>query len=95
MFWVFFCKIYRLKFVENQNDMAKKFELVKTTPELAKSILESGNRKIVIADGDEVEYINLNNETCGTASKNGSRRPYNLEDVELFIKVPANAKTVY
>lgn len=75
--------------------MAKKYQLVETTPELAKSILEAGNREIVIEDGDKVEYINLNNETCGTASKNGSRRPYNLEDVKLFIKVPAGAKTVY
>ena len=75
--------------------MAKKYQLVETTPELAKSILEVGNREIVIANGDKVEYINLNNETCGTASKNGSRRPYNLEDVKLFIKVPTSAKTVY
>ena len=72
-----------------------KFELVKTTPELAKSILESKSRKIAIKNGDQVEWINLNNETCGTVSKNGSRRPHNLEDVEIFIKVPANAKTVY
>lgn len=92
---VFEGKVYFLTFVENQNDMEKKYQLVETTPELAKSILEAGNREIVIADGDKVEYINLNNETCGTASKNGSRRPYNLEDVKLFIKVPASAKTVY
>ena len=75
--------------------MPKIFELVKTTPELAKAILEIGTREIVVADGDKVEYINLNNETCGTASKTGSRRPYNLEDVELFIKVPVGAKTIY
>lgn len=75
--------------------MPKKFELVKTTPELAKAIIETGTREIIIGDGDKVEYVNLNNETCGTASKNGSRRPYNLEDVELFIKVPVGAKTVY
>lgn len=76
--------------------MAKrKFELVETTPDLAKSILESGNRKIIVGDGDVVEWINLNNQTCGAASKSGSRRPYNLEDVVLFIKVPVSAKTVY
>ena len=75
--------------------MAKKYEFIETTPELAKTILENGTRKIVIANGEEVEWINLNNETCGTASKNGSRRPYNLEDVKLFIKVPSVAKTVY
>ena len=33
-------------------------ELVKTTPELAQSILEKGNRKIVIQDGKKVEWIN-------------------------------------
>ena len=69
-------------------------ELVKTTPEIAQSILEKGSRKIVIQDGKKVEWINLNNRTLFAGFKlNG--RTYDLEDVELFISVPENAKTVY
>lgn len=69
-------------------------ELVKTTPELAHKILQNGNRKIVISNGKKVEWINLNNNTLFAGFKlNGST--YNLEDVELFISVPDNAKTVY
>lgn len=69
-------------------------ELVKTTPELAQSILEKGNRKIVIQDGKKVEWINLNNKTLFAGFKlNG--RIYDLEDVELFISVPMEAGTVY
>lgn len=69
-------------------------ELVKTTPELASQILANGNRKIIINNGKKVEWINLNNRTLFAGFKlNGST--YNLEDVELFISVPENAKTVY
>lgn len=69
-------------------------ELVKTTPELAQSILEKGNRKIVIQDGKKVEWINLNNRTLFAGFKlNG--RTYDFEEVELFISVPKNAKTIY
>lgn len=69
-------------------------ELVKTTPELAQSILEKGNRKIVIQDGKRVNWINLNNRTLFAGLKlNG--RIYDFEDVELFISVPENAKTIY
>jgi hypothetical protein len=69
-------------------------ELIKTTPELAAQILANGNRKIVIGDGKKVEWINLNNRTLFAGFKlNGST--YNLEDVELLISVPENAKTIY
>lgn len=69
-------------------------ELVKTTPQLAHQILQNGNRKIVIGNGKKVEWINLNNNTLFAGFKlNGST--HNLEDVELFISVPDNAKTVY
>lgn len=69
-------------------------ELVKTTPELAQSILEKGNRKIVIQDGKRVGWINLNNRTLFAWFKlNG--RIYDFEEVELFISVPENAKTIY
>lgn len=69
-------------------------ELVKTTPELAQSILEKGNRKIVIQDGKRVEWINLNNRTLFAGLKlNG--RIYDFEEVELFISVHENAKTIY
>jgi len=69
-------------------------ELVKTTPEIAHSILEKGNRKIVIQDGKKVEWINLNNRTLFAGFKlNGGT--YDLENVELFISVPENANTVY
>jgi hypothetical protein len=69
-------------------------ELVKTTPQLAHQILQNGNRKIVIGNGKKVEWINLNNNTLFAGFKlNGST--HNLEDVELFISVPANVKTVY
>lgn len=72
----------------------KTMELVKTTPELASEIIAKGNRKIVIQDGKKVEWINLNNRTLFAGFKlNG--RTYNLEDVELFISVPENAKTIY
>lgn len=69
-------------------------ELVKTTPELASEIIAKGNRRIVIQNGKKVEWINLNNRTLFAGFKlNG--RTYNLEDVELFISVPENAKTIY
>jgi hypothetical protein len=69
-------------------------ELVKTTPELASEIIAKCNRKIVIQDGKKVEWINLNNRTLFAGFKlNG--RTYNLEEVELFISVPENAKTIY
>ena len=69
-------------------------ELVKTTPELASQILANGNRKIVIGNGKKVEWINLNNRTLFAGFKlNGST--HNLEDIELFISVPDNAKTIY
>jgi len=69
-------------------------ELIKTTPEIAESILRQGNRKITIGNGRKVEWINLNNMTLFAKSKlSGST--YDLENVELFINVPANAKTVY
>lgn len=69
-------------------------ELVKTTPELAQSILENSNRKIVIQNGKKVEWINLNNRTLFAGLKlNG--RTYDFEDVEFFICVPKNAKTIY
>jgi len=69
-------------------------ELVKTTPQLAYTILQNGNRKIVIGNGKKVGWINLNNNTLFASFKlNGST--HNLEDVELFISVPDNAKTVY
>ena len=69
-------------------------ELVNTTPELAQSILEKGNRKIVIQNGKKVEWINLNNRTLFAGSKlNG--RTYDFEEVELFISVPENAKIIY
>jgi hypothetical protein len=69
-------------------------ELVKTTPQLAHQILQNGNRKIVIGNGKKVEWINLNNKTLFAGFKlNGST--HNLEDFELFISVPDNAKTVY
>lgn len=69
-------------------------ELIKTTPQLAHQILQNGNRKIVIGNGKKVEWINLNNNTLFAGFKlNGST--HNLEDVELFISVPDNAKTVY
>ncbi len=68
--------------------------LVKTTPQLAHQILQNGNRKIVIGNGKKVEWINLNNNTLFAGFKlNGST--HNLEDIELFISVPDNAKTVY
>ena len=69
-------------------------ELIKTTPELAQSILENGNRKIVIQDGKKVEWINLNNRTIFAGFKLNSRT-YDFEEVELFISVPSNTKTVY
>lgn len=69
-------------------------ELVKTTPELASEIIATGSRKIVIQNGKTVEWINLNNRTLFAALKlNG--RTYDLEEVELFISVPKNAKTIY
>jgi len=69
-------------------------ELVNTTPELAQSILEKGNRKIVIQNGKKVEWINLNNRTLFAGYKlNG--RTYDFEEVELFISVPENAKIIY
>jgi len=69
-------------------------ELIKTTPEIAESILRQGNRKITIANGRKVEWINLNNMTLFAQYKL-SGCTYDLEDVELFINVPTNAKTVY
>ena len=69
-------------------------ELIKTRPQLAHQILQNGRRKIVIGNGKKVEWINLNNNTLFAGFKlNGST--HNLEDVELFISVPDNAKTVY
>ena len=69
-------------------------ELVKTTSQLAHQILQNGNRKIVIGNGKKVQWINLNNNTLFAGFKlNGST--HNLEDVELFISVPDNAKTIY
>ena len=69
-------------------------ELIETTPQLAYSILEKGNRKIQIQNGKQVSWINLNNQTLFAESKlNGGT--YNLEDVKLFIIVPKNSKTVY
>lgn len=48
-------------------------ELIKTTPETAKSILENGKRKIVLLNKAEVKWINLNNMTLFAGSKkNGS-----------------------
>lgn len=64
--------------------------MIQTTPELAFSILENQNRKVITSKGDEVEWINPNNETLfagGTL--------YNWEDTQLFICVPTNARTVY
>ena len=69
-------------------------ELVKTTPERAHSILEKGNRKIYLKDGKKVEWINLNNQTLFATTKNNGR-VYDFDEVELFISVPENAKTIY
>jgi len=69
-------------------------EEVKTTPELASEIIAKGNRKIVLQNGKKVEWINLNNRTLFAGFKL-NRRTYDLEEVELFISVPENAKTIY
>lgn len=69
-------------------------ELVKTTPELASQILQNGNRKIVTNNRKKVQWINLNNSTL-FAGDNQNGVTLNLENVELFICVPKNAKTIY
>lgn len=68
--------------------------LIKTTPELAVSILEKGNRKILLKNGQRVIWINLNNNTLFAKHKQ-TGAVLNIEDVELFILVPNNCSTVY
>lgn len=77
-----------------KNNKTRIMEKIKTTPELAKELLDSGKRKITIGNGDRVSMINLNNQTC-MAGKNNSECMFNNEDIEFFINVPANCKTVY
>lgn len=69
-------------------------ELMTTTAEQAKAILEAGNRKIVLKNGYAVKWINLNNDTC-YAEKGAHGSTFDNENVEFFIKVPARAKTVF
>jgi hypothetical protein len=59
-------------------------EKIKTTPQLAQQIIEQGNRKIVIDNGDVVKWINLNNRTL-FAEKNNRGSTHDLENVNLFI----------
>lgn len=70
-------------------------ELVKTTPEKAASILKTGNRQIKLGDGRLVCWINLNNNTCFAQRALYGGCTVNNEDVEFYICVPQNAKTVY
>ena len=73
---------------------------VQTTPEIAKSILESGKRKITAIKNNlsyKVQWINTNNQTCGLS---GRKDKHHLmmadnEDVVFYIQVPNSAKTVF
>lgn len=66
-------------------------ELIKTTPELAKEIT---NRVITITNGRIVKWINLNNRTLfATDGLSGSI--YDLDDIDLYINVPSNCKTIF
>ena len=69
-------------------------ELFEIQPELASQILEIGNRKISLENGEQVKWINLNNQTC-FAEKGISGCTYDNENVKMFINVPSRCKTVY
>jgi hypothetical protein len=73
-------------------------ELMQTTEQVAKNVLESKKRIIKATKGDgifSVNWINDNNHTCGLSSRKGHEFMVNNEDVIFFIQVPKNAKTVY
>lgn len=67
--------------------------LIETTPELAASILDTGNRKIIVKNM-RVKWINLNNGTL-YAERNNNGLTFNTEDVKIFIAVPNNASKVF
>lgn len=71
-------------------------QLIQTTPETAWTILDSTNRKIVTNNGNSVMWINLNNETLYSfCKKSNSGLIQDFENVELFVLVPNNAKTIF
>lgn len=73
-------------------------ELIQTTEQIAKTVLDSKNRVIKATKGDgifKVNWINDNNHTCGLSSRKGYEFMANNEDLIFLIQVPKNAKTVY
>lgn len=73
-------------------------ELVETTAIKAKGILEQRNRIIKATKGDglyKVNWININNNTCGLSGRKGNEFMQNNEDLKFFIQVPRNVKTIY
>lgn len=72
--------------------------IVQTTPELAASILEKGNRIIKVTKGEglfKVVSININNNTFMLSSRKGHLLMQNCEDYIFFIQVPKSAKNVF
>jgi len=73
-------------------------ELIQTTEQLAKSVLDSKKRVVKATKGEgiyKVNWINDNNHTCGLSSRKGHEFMQNNEDIIFFIQVNANAKTVF
>lgn len=74
-------------------------ELVHTDIHTANSILNAKTR-VILAETKKGNYykvlsINPNNDTLIVEISKSSRLMLNDEDVTLYIKVPARAKTVY
>ena len=79
-------------------DQINKMESIKTTCQLAFSILEKGNRKIKATKGEgifNVVSINVNNNTFFLSSRKGHQLMQNCEDYDFYIQVPKTAKSVY
>jgi hypothetical protein len=73
-------------------------QLVKTTPELAYSILQVGNRKIKATKGEGeffVKSIDLSDQTFVLKTRKGIEVKQNCEDYFFLIQVPNKAKSVY
>lgn len=73
-------------------------ELMQTTEQQAKAILDQKNRVIKATKGEgiyKVNWINVNNSTSGLSSRKGHEFMAYNEDLIFFVQVPSNAKTVY
>lgn len=73
-------------------------ELIETTAETAKHIIEAGSRIIKATKGNglyKVKWINENNSTSGLQCRKGHEITQNNEDLKFFIQVPNKAKTIY